>query len=265
MNWIVQELSEQYHAQSKSGRYMSSHMLGDFRSSPLLYRKKVLGQIEEKSSTAYAFGSAAHKLILEGRDAFDHEYVIADGPINERTGKPYDKKSQAYVAWLAAQDKEIISTEDFGTCVKLQHSVWSHPVAHELLSEGVAEGVVRADLEGVPCQIRMDWFNPKMGLVDYKTCAEIKWFESDCRRLGYINQMAFYRAVIRQVTGENVPVRIIATEKAEPFASGVFRLTPEVLDQAEAVNRAALNRYKQCMETGLWPTGYEQERIIDNM
>jgi CBS domain containing-hemolysin-like protein len=76
MNWIINESADFYHAQSKSGKYMSSHMLGDFRSSPLLYRKKVLGQIEEKSSTAYALGSAAHKLILEGRNAFDEEYVV---------------------------------------------------------------------------------------------------------------------------------------------------------------------------------------------
>lgn len=265
MNWIINESADFYHAQSKSGKYMSSHMLGDFRSSPMLYRKKVLGQIEEKSSTAYALGSAAHKLILEGRKAFDEEYIVSDGPINPKTGECYGKTTKAYAEWLATQTKEVISGEDFGTCAKFQQSVLTHPVAYELLQDGVAEGVVRAELEGVPCQIRMDWFNPRMGLVDLKTCAEIKWFESDCRRFGYINQLAFYRSVIRKVTGENVPVRIIAVEKCEPYASGVFRLTPEVLDQAEAINKAALTKYKQCMESGIWPTGYEQERIIDNM
>lgn len=265
MDWIIQEPAELYHAQSKSGKFMSSHMLGDFRSSPLLYRKKVLGQIDEKSSSAYAFGTAAHKLILEGRSAFDEEYIVSDGPINEKTGETFGKNTKAYASWLAQQTKEIISTEDFGTCVKFQHSVWANAVACNLLAAGCAEGVVRADLEGVPCQIRMDWFNPEHGLVDLKTCAELKWFESDCRRYGYILQLAFYRSIIRQVTGETVPVRIIAVEKCEPFACGVFRLTPELLDQAEMINKAALVRYKQCQETGLWPTGYEQERIIDNM
>lgn len=265
MDWIIQEPAEQYHAQSKAGKYMSSHMLGDFRSSPLLYRKKVLGQIEEKPSTAYSFGSAAHKLILEGREAFDKEYTITDGPVNPKTGESYGKTTKAYLEWVAQQDKEIISTEDFGGCAKLQHSVITHPVASTLLQDGVAEGVVRAELEGVPCQIRMDWFNPEHVLVDLKTCAEIKYFESDCRRFGYALQLAFYRSVIRAVTGKTVPVRIIAVEKTEPFACGVFRLTPDLLDQAEMVNAAALRRYKQCMETGIWPTGYEQERIIDNM
>lgn len=266
MNWIIQEPAELYHVQSKSGNFMSSHMLADFRSSPLLYRKKVLGQIDEKSSLAYAFGTAAHKLILEGRSAFDEEYIVSDGPINEKTGEAFGKTTKAYGLWLAQQDKEIISTEDFGMCVKFQHSVWANKLANDLLSDGVAEGVVRADLEGVPCQIRMDWYNNKINcLVDYKTCAELKWFESDCKRYGYICQMAFYRSVIKAATGMTVKVKIIATEKQEPFASGVFALTPELLDQAELINKAALNRYKQCVDSGLWPTGYEQERIIDNM
>ena len=82
-----------------------------------------------------------------------------------------------------------------------------------MLADGVAEGVVRAEYNSVPCQIRMDWFSPESGLADLKTCDSLKWFESDCRRYGYIYQMAFYRAVIRETTGVSVPVHIIAVEK----------------------------------------------------
>jgi hypothetical protein len=244
---------------------MSSHLLGDFRSSPLLYSKKILGQIDEKPNTAFALGSAAHKLILEGRKAFDEEYIVSDGPINPKTGECYGKTTKAYAEWIATQDREVISSEDFGTCAKFHMSVWRHEVAVELLSKGVAEGVVRAELEGVPCQIRMDWFNPEHGLVDLKTCAEVKWFESDARRFGYYYQMAFYRAVIQSRTGVCYPVRFLAVEKCEPYACGVFRLTPALLDEAEMVVRADLRRYKECCVKNCWPTGYEKERIIDKL
>lgn len=266
MNWIIHEDNEFYHQQSKSGKYMSSHLLGDFCKSPLLYNKKVLGQVEEKDSAAYAFGSAAHKLILEGRDAFDAEYIISDGPINERTGKPYGKDTAAFKSWAAQQGgKNIITTEDFGMCAKFQHSVWKNEPAAELLSKGVAEGVVRAEIEGVPCQIRMDWFNPDKGLVDYKTTAELMFFESEVRRWGYVRQMAFYRAVINAVTKEKVPVHIIATEKCEPFSTGVWHLPPYILDEAEQMVFAALRRYKNCKENNMWPTGYETVRIIEQI
>lgn len=149
--------------------------------------------------------------------------------------------------------------------MKLQKSVWLHSLASELLLEGVAEGVVRKEYCGVPCQIRMDWFSPKYGLIDLKTCEELQWFESDCRRYGYIYQLAFYQAIIEKAIGKTVPVHIIAVEKREPHACGVWKITQEALDIAALVNRTALEKFKTCCATNNWPTGYEDLRIIDNI
>ena len=86
--------------------------------------------------------------------------------------------------------------------MKLQKSVWTHPTASALLDGGVAEATVRAEYCNVPCQIRLDWFSPEHGIVDLKTCDSLKWFEADCKRFGYLYQMAFYRAVLREATGD---------------------------------------------------------------
>jgi len=172
---------------------------------------------------------------------------------------------KAYAEWLATQNREVISGKDYSFIMKLDQSVMCHPVAAELLAAGQAEGVVRAEYCGVPCQIRMDWFSPVAGLVDLKTCDSLKWFESDCRRFGYIFQMAFYRAVIREVTGINVPVHMIAVEKNEPFSTGVWKLTDEVLNMAEPINQSALRNFRECLNSGIWPTGYEEKRIIDTL
>ena len=77
--------------------------------------------------------------------------------------------------------------------------------------------------------------------------------------------MAFYRAVLREATGENVPVHLVAVEKNEPFSTGVWEIVGEVLDQAEDVNKAAPARYRKCLYTGHWPTGYEDTRIISSL
>ena len=264
-DFIVHEPSAVYHEQSRTGKYLSSHLLGDFRESPYLFHKKMQGKIEETESAAFILGRAAHSLILEGRDAFDREYVVSDGPINPKTGESYGKTTKAYAEWKASQDREIISGKDFGFLVKLQTSVWLNRAAEDLLLDGVAEGVVRAEYCGMPCQIRMDWFNPEYGLVDLKTCEALKWFESDCRRYGYILQLAFYRAIIREVTGKTVPVHIIAVEKSEPHSTGVWKLFEEVLDEAERINEAAIRRLRECYRTNVWPTGYEDIRVITNL
>ena len=39
--------ADEYHAESRNGHYMSSHLLADFRESPELYRRKTNGEIAE--------------------------------------------------------------------------------------------------------------------------------------------------------------------------------------------------------------------------
>ena len=244
---------------------MSSHLLADFRESPELYRRKTSGEIAEAEGPALALGRAAHCLILEGRAAFDEQFLVADGPVNPKTNEPYGKATKAYADWLGSQTKEIVSQKDFGFILKLQKSVWTHPTASALLDNGASEATVRAEYRGVPCQIRMDWFSREYGIVDLKTCDSLKWFEGDCKRFGYIYQMAFYRAVLREATGETVPVHLVAVEKNEPFSTGVWELSDDVLEQAETVNETALARYRKCLQSGEWPTGYEETRVITSL
>lgn len=258
---ILYESAEFYHEQSKSGKYMSSHLLADFRRSPLLYHKTILGQIDEKPSSAYSLGTAAHKLILEGPQAFNAEYLVSDGPINPKTGEAYGKTSKAYLEWFAQQDRLVLSPEDFGLIAKMYDGVKQHPIAEKLLHNGEPEGVLRADIEGVPCQIRMDWFGPA-GLVDLKTCAELRYFEHDIKRFGYVAQLAFYRAVIKAVLGIDVPVHILAVEKCEPYAAAVWQVSPNSLDEAHEINVAALRFFKECLVTNSWPTGWEHLKVI---
>ena len=94
----------------------------------------------------------------------------------------------------------------------------------------------------MPCQIRMDWFDPHQGIVDLKTCDDLTWFEADARRFGYVHQLAFYQAVLAQVVGIFMPVHLIAVEKKEPFRCGVWKVAPDALVQAQRENREAIDR-----------------------
>jgi len=265
IDFITNEPAEEYHARSKSGEWMSSHLLADFRESPALYRRKTAGEFAEPESLAFAVGRAAHCLILEGGRAFDRRYTVTNGPVNPKTGEPFGRQSRVYCDWAAKQEREIISGREFEFIRKLETAVRLHPLADELLTDGIAEGVVRVEYCSVPCQIRMDWFSPRHGIVDLKTCDSLGRFEFDVRRYGYLFQLAFYRAVVREAAGDIVPVHIVAVEKNEPFSAGVWKLTADVLDRAEAINAAALNRFRFCRESGVWPTGYEDLRLIDDL
>ena len=274
--FIVDIPADEYHQAAKDGHYLSSHLLSDFRACPLLYHKKMTGSIEPTDTAAYQTGRALHTLILEGRARFDEEYLISSGPVNPKTGEPFGKTTKVYREWLAAQKRPTIDSEEFGWMSKLQSSVWLHPVANALLEHGRAEGTVRIALRGEPCQIRMDWFNPdfngKPVIVDLKTCDNLSFFERDARKYGYPEQLAFYRQVFMEANGgmnaaahDDPPpeVYIIAIEKREPYRCGVWKLTDELLDQATATNNTAMSVLKECRCRNEWPTGYEDERVMD--
>ena len=95
--------AEEYHQAARDGKFLSSHLLGDFRKCPRLYVKKMNGEIEPIESAALAIGRAVHVLVLEGRAKFDEEFLISDGPVNPKTGEVFGKLTKAYKEWLAAQ------------------------------------------------------------------------------------------------------------------------------------------------------------------
>jgi hypothetical protein len=148
---------------------------------------------------------------------------------------------------------------------ELAAAVQRHEIASGLLAEGVPEGVVRCDYRNVPCQARFDWFNPAKGLIDLKTCDNLKYLEADARSFGYLHQLAFYRALLAMTSGEQVSVYLVAVEKREPYRCGVWRIEPGVLDIAERDNEATLERLKYCQANDTWPTGYEELRVFNRL
>lgn len=262
LHFLIREPAEVYHAKSRA--YLGSHRLAEFRNNPPLFRKRELGLIPDEDRPAFLLGRAAHTLILEGQVAYEATYAIG-GPINPSTGAPFGTRTRAFQAWAEAKGKPVLSHDQALQIEAMQASVLAHPVAAELLEEGVAEGVVRTELSGVPCQGRFDWLNPTQGLVDLKTCESLDWLEADARNYGYPYQLAFYRALLAKVAGTLFPVHLIAVEKREPFRCGVWRLTNELLAAVDRENEAALVRLKRCRETDIWPSGYETTRVLDSM
>ncbi|HRU20182.1 MAG TPA: PD-(D/E)XK nuclease-like domain-containing protein [Kiritimatiellia bacterium] len=278
LNLLTSEPAEEYHA--KRGRFMSSHQLLDFMKCPWLHRKKSVGLIKDADSNSYLVGRAAHVRILEGREVYERSFALG-GPINEKTGKPFGAGTKAFAEWAEAQGKPVLAQEQVDLVEQMAAGVGMNDEAVALLLFGRAEGVVRAEYCGTPCQIRIDWLHPHRGIVDLKTCDDLTWFEADARRYGYHRQMAFYRAVLERASGgycdhkevamervkgngaERVPVHLIAVEKKEPYRCGVWRVSDETLAQAQRENEAAIRRLLACRESGDWPTGFEEIRVLD--
>ena len=263
--FIVDIPADEYHEAARRGEFLSSHLLGDFRACPRLYRKKMSGEIEPTDTAAYQTGRALHTLILEGRAKFDAEYLISSGPTNPKTGEPFGKLTKAYKDWAATQTKKIILTNEFDFMAKLQESVWAHPKAAELLDGCSCECTVRTEYLGEQVQIRMDAFNPQLkAIIDLKTCDNLDFFTNDCFKYGYAEQMAFYHDVFKSASGGiETTAWLIAVEKRAPNRCGVWQVSERMLDQAGKVNEHTIEELKACRANDVWPTRYEEPRVLD--
>lgn len=259
-NILTFEPDEVYHAQAN--RYLSSHQLMDFIRCPLLYRKKRLGLIDNTETPTFLVGKAGHVRILEGFEAYQDRFALG-GPINPTTGKPYGSLTKKFAEWRDIQQKPVLSQDQADLVEQMDIGVQQNGHAVALISRGVAEGIVRTEYCGLPCQIRVDWLNPQCGIVDLKTCDDLTYFEADARRYKYHNQLAFYQAVLKEATGALVPAHLIAIEKKEPFRCGVWRMSDDCLATARRDNEAMIERLKSCREENVWPTGYEEIRVLD--
>ncbi len=257
---LQDEPADTYHAKAKD--FLSSHQLIEFMNCPYLYQKRRAGLIEEKEPTAFLIGRAAHTRILEGVSVYEREFAVG-GPINPATGKPYGGTTKKFLEWQDVQQKPVLSFDKAELISCMNSGVRQNPHACRLLEEGRAEGVVRAEYRGMPCQIRIDWTHPEQGIVDLKTCDDLTWFESDAKRFHYQHQLAFYQNVLNQAIGCFVPVHIIAVEKKEPYRCGVWEVASEMLLMARAENEAAIERLKVAKAEDRWMTGYEEMRILN--
>ncbi|MCG8521981.1 MAG: PD-(D/E)XK nuclease-like domain-containing protein, partial [Pseudomonadales bacterium] len=100
-------------------------------------------------------------------------------------------------------------------------------------------------------------------VVDLKTTTDLTWFENDAKRRRYINQLAFYQAVVAEATGQWLPVHLVAVEKIEPYRCGVWQISENTLNLARQENEAAIRRLKAAIASGAFPTGYEQMRLLE--
>ena len=266
-NYLLEIPAEVYHTATKENQYTTSHRLNLFRRCPALYHKHITGEIVEGDTAAFQMGRAVHVLTLEP-DNFDKEYLVADGPINTKTGNPYGRETKAFKEWADVQTLPVIGTEEHALMKKLADAVHAHPLAADILSAGFAEATVRAVWEGEPVQARLDWIDPERGIIaDLKTCADVDRFPFDIRDFGYVTQLAFYKRVLMLAgyAGPDIRAYLIAVEKREPFRVAVVEITHYTLEDgntAEASkygpgNNLVMDELMKCRARNVWPTRYE--------
>ena len=259
LGFLVHESEEEYRA--KAQQCLDGEQLGDFSQDAFLFHKRQRGLVPPAVCSGNHLDSAILARMTRGEDAYRAEFAIG-GPIDPRTGKPYSQYATEFQKWAAQQCKPVLTVDEAALVDHVDFGFRAHRAAKELLSVGVADGIVRTRYCGMLCQARLDWVNAKRGIVAAMTCDRLDYVASHVRCSWPANEFAFQRALLAQVIGRHVPVHLIAVEKREPHRCGVWDISERLLRRAQKDNEKALARLRECRRLDRWPTGYEQVRKL---
>ena len=258
LGFLSHEPEEEYRA--KSTEHLDGDQLGDFRQDAFLFHKRQRGLVSPQTWRDAELDRAIQARILKGRDYYQNQYAFA-GPIDPRTGEAYSTYSSEYRQWAAEQTKPILTVEHANLIEHITFGYRAHDAAQNLLSDGVAEGIVRSRYCGVPCQARLDWLNPKRGIVAVLVCDRFSYLDSHLGS-GLVHALAFDRDLLAQHIDRRMPVHVIAVEKQLPHRCGVWAISERLLRRARKDNEKALARLLECRWFNRWPTGYERVRKL---
>lgn len=231
--------------------------LWELRKSPAHYLYAVTH--ERETTAALAFGTAAHKYILEPDD-FWNCYAIA--PKVDRRTKAGKEEYEAFLEQSAG--KTIITQEDLETIKQMDEAIMQNESAIRLLKTGQHEVPIEwTDPDtGEECKCRPDCITGDY-IVDYKTTTSCEGnaFEYSCRKYGYKLQAAMYTEGVFNATLESKKFAFVAQEKNPPYAVRVYFCDPGFVEEGMEMFRELIRLYHRCKETGEWP-GYEDKELV---
>jgi len=244
---------KEYRAFPAFNQSAAKHML----TSPAHYQAYINTPQEE--TKALRFGTFVHSAILEPHSLNDLYATAPDVDKRTKQGK---------------EDWAAFATANAGkTILDAEESAMGHLVASSarfaLKRLGVefdaTEVMYHVDYNGVPLKAAIDGVSGDY-LWDIKTTddASAAGMLKAIRNYRYNLQAYWYRLVYELATGRRpLGFRFLFVEKEPPFACAVCEVGPELMSWAIADFEKAVNLYKECTASRVWPSYPEEIQVID--
>lgn len=251
---FVDDLAEaEYHAHPTSLSQSGAKLL---LKAPALYRHEQEHRTEKR---AYDLGHYAHAKVL-GVGAEVVALLRTDPKTGEQT-EATDFKSPSvgqHAAELRAAGKIPLLRKEIDQVDAMANELAEHRMARRLLAEGRPEvSAFGIDEEtGVMRRARFDWLGKSI-LSDYKTAetSEPNAFLRNAVKFGYHIQHPWYLQLAADLGHDAQAFAFIVQEKKAPYIVTVIELPQELVDFGARKAREALQRFRDCTESGVWP-GY---------
>ena len=215
----------------------------------------------QEETKALRFGTFVHSAILEPHTLND---LYATAPDVDRRTK--DGKEQWAAFATANAGKTILDAEESA----IGHLVASHArlaLKHHGVKFDATEVMYHVDYNGIPLKAAIDgvagdylWDIKTTGAGEATPAGMLK----SIRAYRYNLQAYWYRLVYELATGKRpLGFRFLFVEKEPPFATAVCEIGPELMSYAISDFEKAVNLYRDCTASGVWPAYPDDIQVID--
>lgn len=204
----------------------------------------------------FDFGHAAHRLVLGAGE----DLRVIDAP-DWKTKAAQNEKAAA-----RAEGFVPLLPQDMAKAKAMADAVRRHPLASALFQGGRPEQSLfwNDAVTGIARRARLDWLSDpresRLIVADYKTTTSVDLddIERSVYEWGYNVQNVQYTDAVRALGlgGEDTVMVFVFQMKTPPFLIRVVQLEQMALKIGRAKIRAAIDTYRDCMSTGVWP-GYD--------
>jgi hypothetical protein len=205
---------------------------------------------EKTAEDKFDLGTVVHSLVLQGIDVME----ILPFP-DYRTAAAKEARD------LARQHGRIpILVKQAAEVEAMVTAVWEQLAGTGVFEDGQPEVTAVWDENGVGCRGRIDWLtNSRLDIFDLKTTTRSArgsaWSKGPLFDHGCDIQAAAYRSAVRTLTGKTPDWHWVVVETAPPYALQIIEPGADVLTYGEARWAKALELWKRCLDSGVWP-GY---------
>lgn len=238
---IHNQPSEAYHSHPAIGSTTAKLML----TSPRLFADRMAGMDVEDDKPCFQIGRLAHQMVLEP-DKFA-ECVVSEGPINEKTGKPYGRDTQAFAKWQIENPKlGYVEPWLYTAIIRMPEEV------KRIFSDGEAEvSVYQKDSYGTDIKCRPDYLRDT-SIYDLKTVVNVDSCDAEIQKRKYYVSHAWYRLVMQLQTGRDHTFQFVFMEKSPPYRWRIRKLDQDYIDYADMEVDKILKNIQICRESSDW-------------
>lgn len=193
--------------------------------------------------------------------AFHAKYLVDEGPVNPKTGKPYGRTSKAYAEWEASLTKPSVHPDELAVFDRLASAYSGHKIT-QAISDGaevVNNAVFTADLCGVACACLVNKLYAKDDGVFAVVIKPTEDLNSVGTAPGGAACIGHSLALTELILAENgiavLKLYRAMLERNKLPRCGYFDTLPEMRYDEAVLNRLA--DYSACLGTGKFVTKFD--------